>query len=183
MDFYVKCYPNALCKPVPFSLFCNENLLFSGRNVLVTNWMVFVYTLCCFELRFVVQVEKHMSWLHTLWFSYRTLSRTEPCPAAWWNLWWDTFTTTLGRCIATTWNCWKHSCRSGRTEWKYLTSKLRINTEHILLPFLFFSVYQNFEFFIHTCSIIVNLKCVAGMKKSLEFVATLCFFFRTQHCV
>lgn len=113
-------------------------------------------------------------------FPGRTLSRTEPCPAAWWSLWWDTCTMTLGRCIATTWNCWKHSCRSGRTEWKYLTSKLRINTEHILLPFLFFSVYQNFEFFIHTCNtcIIVNLKCVAGMKKSLEFIATLhCFFF------
>lgn len=133
--------------------------------------------------------ERNMPWLHTLWFSYRTLSRTEPCQAAWWSLWWDTCTMTLGRCIATTWNCWKHSCRSGRTEWKYLTSKLRINTEHILLPFLFFSVYQNFEFFIHTCNtcIIVNLKCVAGIKKSLEFIATLnCFllgFFRKQHCV
>lgn len=39
-------------------------------------------------------------------------------------------------------------------------------------------MYQNFEFFSHTCNacIIVNLKCVAGMKKSLEFIATLnCF--------
>lgn len=25
-------------------------------------------TFCCFELGFVVQWEKHMSWLHTLWF-------------------------------------------------------------------------------------------------------------------
>lgn len=126
-----------------------------------------------------------MSWLHTLWFSYRTLSRTEPCPAAWWNLWWDTFTTTLGRCIATTWNCWKHSCRSGRTEWKYLTSNLGIDTELIVLSFLFHSVDQNnFEYFIYACSIIVNLKCVTDMEISLEFIATLYFFFSyTALCI
>lgn len=112
-------------------------------------------------------------------FPGRTLSRTEPCPAAWWSLWWDTCTMTLGRCIATTWNCWKHSCRSGRTEWKYLTSKLRINTEHILLPFLFFSVYQNFEFFIHTCNtcIIVNLKCVVWRKVWSLLLHFIVFFF------
>lgn len=110
-------------------------------------------------------------------FPGRTLSRTEPCPAVWWSLWWDMCTMTLGRCIATTWNCWKHSCRSGRTEWKYLISKLRINTEHILLPFLFFSVYQNFEFFIHTCSISEFEMCGWYEEKFGVYRYTSLYFF------